>query len=71
MKIVIGLVGLVDQRQTLAWPQGWSVPRVGEHVSVPSVGRMMVVRSVTWYPKGNDHVSEPFVYVVVGLSRPQ
>lgn len=61
--------GLLDRDRNLTWPPGWPAPRVGDEFTVPG-GPPMYVRTVVWYPEGNEDDAEPFVYVVVGSSRP-
>jgi hypothetical protein len=46
-----------------------AVPRVGEVVSLHQ-GAEFYVRTVVWYPQGDEDTNEPFVYIVVGESRP-
>lgn len=64
----VRVVGFVD-RPTVEWPAGFPIPRVGDPVHVGD--DMYTVRTVAWYPAGdNDAASpEPFVYVVLGPHR--
>lgn len=46
------------------------VPRVGESVVIPQLPHEPVVRSVTWFPWGDEESEKrPFVYVVLGPAR--
>jgi hypothetical protein len=54
------------------WAEMDVVPRVGETVAVPGQSQGdTIVRTVVWYPFGDDESddTEPFVYVVLGQSR--
>lgn len=71
MKIKVTLVGIVDRRRRLDWPEGWPVPREGDTVEIPDLDESpLSVRTVVWYPEGGDDDSEPFVYLVIGRRRP-
>jgi len=45
------------------------IPREGEQVSFPF--GLQAVRSVMWFPLGDEDGDEPFVHIVVGPSRPR
>ena len=48
-----------------------TVPREGEVVAFPNMPQYnTVVRTVVWYPDGDDDTPGPFVYVVLGPKRP-
>jgi hypothetical protein len=68
MKIKTTLVGIVDHTRTLDWPDGWPMPREGESVDVNGLGGLSV-RTVVWFPEGDDDDPEPFVYLVIGQPR--
>ena len=74
MKIVTNLVGLMDHHRELKWPEGWPVPREGDTVHLDGLDDQdpaeLSVRTVVWYPEGEDDDAEPFVYVVIGRRRP-
>ena len=63
-------VGQVE-RQPDVWAVMDAVPRVGETVAIPGQSQgNTVVRTVVWYPFGDDDGDQkPFVYVVLGASR--
>ena len=77
MKIVATLVGIMDHHRHLTWPEGWPVPREGDTVHLPHLDERdpaeLSVRTVVWYPEGDDESEgldrEPFVYLVVGQAR--
>jgi len=69
VKIKTALVGTTDYHRELKWPEGWPVPSAGDSVDLPGQGGL-AVRTVVWFPEGEDDDPEPFVYVVVGMPRP-
>lgn len=48
-----------------------AVPRVGDYVYVPVINRELIVRTVVWFPLGEEPNEFAFVYVVIGNPRPQ
>ncbi len=71
-KVLVGVVGQYPVPQ-VDWPAGWPVPREGDSVSLIE-GDLTAecVRTVVWYPQGEDddgEATEPFVYVVIGPKR--
>lgn len=64
-RIDISVVGLESgHRGSVDWPAGWPIPDRDDTISWG--GMYLRVRSVTWYPEGDNTTREPFVYVVVG-----
>lgn len=62
-----GLKG--DERYSVEWPSYWPIPRVGDEVTSEE-GSTLWVRSVNWYPHGEDaEDTEPFIYIVLS-NRP-
>lgn len=72
MNVKVSYVGTIDKSARIIWPDGWPVPREGDSFDVDVLGlsEVSTVRTVVWYPHGNEEVSEPFAYVVVGPARP-
>jgi hypothetical protein len=68
MKVITTLVGNPEKDRTLDWPATLPLPREGESVELP--WGSIYVRTVAWYPLGEDEISEPFVYLVLGPRHP-
>lgn len=66
MKVTTTVVGVLE-RFKVPWPDGWPPPHEGDVVE--TAHGPLYVRTVVWYPAGNDEGGEPFVYVVLGLTR--
>jgi hypothetical protein len=48
-----------------------AIPREGETVELPDLPTHLThVRTVVWYPIGDEDEVGPFVYIVLGPSRP-
>lgn len=75
MRIVVDLVGLVDHRRTLEWPEGWPLPAIGDPVYLNGLSQTMYVRTISWHPEGelndefSDQFSTPYVYIVIGTTK--
>jgi hypothetical protein len=66
MLVHVRYVGTVRKDVNIDWPEGWSIPRVGDEITIPKLPEVSHVRTVVWYPEGDEEANEPFVYVVVG-----
>ena len=63
-RVEISVVGIEGLRH-FEWPEGWPVPPVDSCVA--GVGdEDLWVRTVVYYPQGEDEGEAPFVYVVLG-----
>lgn len=78
MKVQFSFVGFLMPDNTQPrdfWVDLPQIPREGEIINIKGVSQSNTyVRAVVWYPVHNDddeELAEPFVYVVVGPSRPQ
>lgn len=48
------------------WPDGWSVPRVGDYVHLGDSPELrLTVKYVEWHPNGDGKDRTPFVHVVL------
>jgi len=70
MKVVVTAVGFKTRSSDITWPKDWPIPRVGDDVDIPNFPEVSSVRTVVWYPIGNEDDPEPFVYLVLGPRRP-
>ena len=69
LKIKCSVSG-VPNLYAIEWPDGWPVPRRGEIVDVASSPNTLYVKTVVWYPEGDDSDDkEPFAYIVLGPSE--
>lgn len=70
MNVVVGAVGVMNRDHKVVWPDGWPIPREGDSITIPALDEVTSVRTVVWYPEGDGWKQDPFVYIVVGPSRP-
>lgn len=73
MKVIVGTVGWQGPLPDTTWPEGWPPPAVDQIVWLREGDGMVPqwVRSVDWYPSGDDEDPEPYVNVAVGQRRPR
>jgi hypothetical protein len=69
MKTFVDVVGVVDAPE-VTWPKGWQIPRIGDSVFLRDVEVPLSVRATDWLPQGDEGSPDPFVYIVIGPSRP-
>jgi hypothetical protein len=75
MKVQFSFVGFYKQRTGLIADME-QIPREGETVNIPGLNQgESIVRTVVWYPviesvSGDTGIDDPFVYIVLGPSRP-
>lgn len=70
MRVICSLVGEAKMRtEAPTWPEGWPVPRVGDEVVLKD-SSTVTVRTVVWYPGGDQDAPFPHAYVVLGPRRP-
>ena len=70
MRIQFTVVGTVERHPNV-WVELDAVPQVGDTVALPGISEAdTVVRTVVWYPFGDDEGDDkPYVYVVLGQPR--
>lgn len=70
MKTVITITGEHYGRSgEVVWPDSFPTPVEGQPVELRD-GTTVYVRTVVYYPQGDEDRPEPFVYVVLGPRRP-
>lgn len=71
MRVQFSVVGQVEHLGPF-WADLPAVPQEGDVIDLPGLSQAdTVVRTVVWYPFGDEDggESEPFVYIVVGSPR--
>lgn len=68
MKVRFSVVGQTEQ-PNISDINLESIPQVNDSVYVPEINGELSVRTVIWFPWGEEDGEEPFVYVVIGPAR--
>lgn len=69
VKVLVSVVGQ-QLDKSIEWPEGWPLPRIDEDVDIKVGDQSNVnVRSIVWFPNGDEENDEPFVYIVLGPRR--